>query len=61
MKTLDELRGMTQEDLVRLVQELEENLQKKEESVKYWMTESSRADLRMKSLEEVIRKLSTLI
>lgn len=34
MKTVEELRGMRQEDLVRLVQELQEELAKSKESIK---------------------------
>ncbi len=34
MKTVEELRGMSQEDLVRLVQELQEELAKSKESIK---------------------------
>lgn len=60
MKTVEELKGMTHEDLVRLVQELSEKVQV-EESSKNWHAEYRKMCSQNAELRDVIKKMSNLL
>ena len=54
MKTVEELRGMSQEDLVRLVQELQEELAKSKESIKVSYDIQYNTQKRLNTLRDTI-------
>lgn len=61
MKTFEELKGMTQEDLVRLVQELQdENISLKKE-VESWISSNVERKEKIESLILIVKKLSSLL
>ena len=60
MKTFEELKGMTHEDLVRLVLELEEKISQEENS-KNWHTEYRKVCSQKAELIEIIRRMSNLL
>jgi hypothetical protein len=61
MKTIEELKGMTQEELITLVQELEEKNKKQSDSNTYWYNESTKYQSRYESLKSVLKGVVTMI
>lgn len=68
MKTIEELKGMTQEDLVCLVQELNEkvcDLEKKlkdsENSRTYWCSKHTEAEDHVKKLKDLSKQLIDIL
>lgn len=60
-KGIEELKGMAQEDLVRLVQELQEELGKKQESSDYWYNECKKAKEDYKKYKAAVQAVANLI
>ena len=61
MKTIEELRSMTQEDLVRHVQELQEEAARNEESRRYWTDRYDALEKRFNTFREAVRSVVTLV
>lgn len=61
MKTVEELKGMTQEDLVRLVQELQEENQKLSKERKSWLDECITRNGKIDTLTSVVKQISSLL
>lgn len=61
MKTIEELKGMTQEDLVRLVQELYEKCRSEEDKKRMYMNKSESLTDQVKLLKDVVKTMSNLI
>lgn len=50
---IEELKAMSQEDLVRLVQELQEKLESENNSMLYWNGRAHKAEAKVKKLQQV--------
>lgn len=50
---IEELKAMSQEDLVRLVQELQEKLESENNSMLYWTGRAHKAEAKVKKLQQV--------
>ena len=61
MKTIKELKEMTQEELIALVQELEEKNKKQSDSNTYWYEESKKYQSKYESLKSVLKGVVTMI
>ena len=61
MKTVEELRSMTQEDLVRHVQELQEEAARSEESRRLWIDRYDALEKRFNTFREAVRSVVTLV
>lgn len=61
MKTVEELRSMTQEDLVRHVQELYEEAARSEESRRFWIDRHDALEKRFNTFREAVRSVVTLV
>jgi hypothetical protein len=61
MKTIEELKEMTQEELIALVQELEEKNKKQSDSNTYWYNKSTKYQSRYESLKSVLKGVVTMI
>lgn len=61
MENIEELKGMTQNDLVRRVQELEESLLKETEEKKRVMNKFAESSAQIRELKDIVKKLSNLI
>ena len=60
-KGIEELKGMAQEDLVRLVQELQEELAAKENDNSYWYKECAKAREDYKKYKAAVQAVANLI
>lgn len=61
MRTIEELKSMTHEDLIRLVQELEEKHEQDDSLCKYLTKKISTMEQSINDLKDVIKKISNLI
>lgn len=61
MKTIEELRSMTHEDLVRHVQELQEEAARNEESRRFWIDRYDALEKRFNTFREAVRSVVTLV
>lgn len=60
-KDIEELKGMAQEELVRLVQELQEELGEKQKSSYYWYNECVKAKEDYKKYKAAVQAVANLI
>lgn len=61
MKTIEELEGMTQQDLVALVQELQEAVKREKELKCFWYQKSHDLERKYESLVTVIKGVINLV
>lgn len=61
MHNVEELKGMTQEDLVRLVQEQEEQIKRVKKDVDYWYESWKAINMKLESVVTLIKSLTNLI
>lgn len=61
MKTVEDLKGMTHEDLVRLVQELQERLTEETKGKEYWLKQQMNTEDQYRTLKEVVKKITNLL
>ena len=60
MKTIEELRGMTQDDLVRLVQELQEQVEKTKKDSMDWFRRYQDVTDKFDGFKNLIKGILTL-
>ena len=61
MKTFEELKGMTHEDLVRHVQELYEEAARNEESRRFWIDRYDALEKRLNTFRDAVKSVVTLV
>lgn len=61
METVEELKGMTQEDLVRLVQELQEENEKMRIGMNGWINDNIKLKEKIETLTKIVKELSTML
>lgn len=61
MHNVEEMKGMAQEDLVRLVQEQEEQIKMLKKDVDYWYESWKAINMKLESVVSLIKSLTNLI
>ena len=60
MKTYEELKAMTTEDLVAYAMKMQEDLENKQKSIDYWINDSNKYSKRYSSLRSALKSLLEL-
>ena len=60
MKTYEELKAMTTEDLVAYAMKMQEDLENKQKSIDYWINDSNKYSRRCSSLRSALKSLLEL-
>lgn len=61
MKTIEELKGMTTEDLVRYAQQLQEEIISKEKENKIWVDQYCSLNMRFENFRNAVKSVALLI
>ena len=61
MKTIEELKGMTTEDLVRYAQQLQEEIISKEKENKIWVDQYCSLNRRFENFRNAVKSVALLI
>lgn len=61
MKTIEELKAMTQEELVIMIQNLQDDLEKNKASENFWFRERNKMFEKYNSLKNVIKGVVAII
>lgn len=60
-KEIEELKSMTQEELIALVQNLQEDIEKKSNDSNYWYGEYNKVKDKYNNLKNIIKGVVTII
>ena len=61
MKTVEELKGMTQEELVEYVQTLQSESDEYKKSMMYYMEESKKIESKFENFKNMVKSLVVLV